>query len=235
MDDIAQSVRPLDLGNDLPGQEPGPLNGGPKGLSQAPPEIPYEYQYDQIPDDSVIRILTLNPGGWDDKLVGSLNFADLKENPEYEAISYVWGNPLRCREILVDGKVLPLTQSLNDALRTVRHVNQPRILWADQICINQQYTEERTQQVALMNTIYKQCKKVLVFLGIDEDEVARKAFDLVLQLYDIFRDKERRKSFTKIQRQGLDNLPVGGWKYFKTLLSQPWVSYCWNLVRQYFF
>lgn len=64
-----------------------------------------------------------------------------------------------------------------------------------------------------------------MFLGNDENKIARKAFDLVLQLDEIFKDKEKLESFTEMQRQGLDNLLISGWEYFKELCDVPWVSH----------
>lgn len=142
MDNIVGLTRNLGLGAESPRQRSEPLDDSPGSSSQGLREIPYEYRYRRFPDEKVIRILTLNPGRWDDRLVGSLEFADLNHDPDFEAISYTWGDPLRCREMLVDGKVFPLTKSLRDTLRAVRHVKRPRRVWVDQICINQRSTEE---------------------------------------------------------------------------------------------
>lgn len=38
-------------------------------------------------------------------------------------------------------------------------------VWVDQLCINQESPHERSQQVALMSTIYSRCRRVLVWLG----------------------------------------------------------------------
>jgi hypothetical protein len=133
--------------------------------------------------------------------------------------------------MLVDGKVFPLTQSLSDALRTVRHRKNIRRLWADQICINQRSVAERAQQVTLMNNIYKKTKMVLVFLGNDENRVARKAMDLVLHLKEIFEDKEQLSHFTELQREGLDRLPVGEWQYIIQLCKAPWVSRDYGMLH----
>lgn len=38
-------------------------------------------------------------------------------------------------------------------------------VWVDQLCINQESPHERSQQVALMSTIYSRCGRVLVWLG----------------------------------------------------------------------
>ncbi|CZR69172.1 related to heterokaryon incompatibility protein het-6 [Phialocephala subalpina] len=229
MEEITQLAGSLGLRGKSPPQRRDPYDddSGSSSSSQEPREIPYEYRYRRVPDENVIRILTINPGRWNDNLVGSLEFADLDDDPEYEALSYTWGDPFRCRKMLVDGKVFPLTQSLSDALRTVRRRKHLRRLWVDQICINQRGAAERAQQVTLMNTIYKKTKMVLVFLGNDEERVARKAMDLVLHLKEMFEDEEQLSHFTEMQREGLDKLPVGGWQYIKQLCSTPWFDRMW--------
>lgn len=42
-----------------------------------------------------------------------------------------------------------------------------RVIWIDQICINQSDVEEKSHQVALMSHIYKYCKEVFLWLGED--------------------------------------------------------------------
>jgi hypothetical protein len=64
-----------------------------------------KYEYTPVPGPRTIRLLTLlaagNPA---DPLHGRLSFWDLKDKPKYEAISYVWGDPAHCDEILIHGK-----------------------------------------------------------------------------------------------------------------------------------
>ncbi|RKL23808.1 hypothetical protein BFJ68_g971 [Fusarium oxysporum] len=119
------------------------------------------YTYIPFTNNFTIRILTLEPGTGNDPLVGHLGFENLDLNPQYEAISYCWGTGGRSSEIICDGKPLPLTESIEGALRRMRHATTQRRLWADQVCINQDDIAERSQQVSLMNAIYKGAKHVL--------------------------------------------------------------------------
>ncbi|KAF6528934.1 hypothetical protein HZS61_000246 [Fusarium oxysporum f. sp. conglutinans] len=119
------------------------------------------YTYIPFTNNFTIRILTLEPGTGNDPLVGHLGFENLDLNPQYEAISYCWGTGGRSSEIMCDGKPLPLTESIEGALRRMRHATTQRRLWADQVCINQDDIAERSQQVSLMNAIYKGAKHVL--------------------------------------------------------------------------
>ena len=101
----------------------------------------------------------------------------------YEALSYVWGPQEPLYDLLCgDGKprVLRIGPNLLDALlhlRFHRSINtNPRVLWIDRICINQDDIEERASQVQLMHAIYRRCQQALVWLGMD-DSNTEEAFD----------------------------------------------------------
>src|SRR5437667_4187491 len=121
-------------------------------------------------------MLTLYPGALDDPLEAKLEFFNIASTEKYETISYVWGQPNRCHEIICNGCRLGLTASLHDFLRRVRQPNRQRRLWADQICIDQESDEERSQQIQFMNRIYKNASHVLVWLGLDDQTMAESAF-----------------------------------------------------------
>jgi hypothetical protein len=185
------------------------------------------YTYLPIPDETTIRILTLHPGSPEDVLVGELHFVNLDEKPDYKAISYCWGDPTLCEEIFLDGnpKPLRLTQSIADALRRFRFSSQPIRLWADQICINQEDLKERSQQVELMNTIYKNTERVLVWLGRDEEDIAQEAFDTIKSLKIKFEDKRALAKFTDDQRERLHEFSEEEWWPLIVLYRLPWVRY----------
>lgn len=92
---------------------------------------------------------------------------------DYHALSYTWGsNVLDHKVMVVSGEchhVLPITKNAHDALRHIRHSASVRSLWVDAICINQQDVEERNDQVARMAAIYKLAKKVIIWLGPEEN------------------------------------------------------------------
>jgi hypothetical protein len=55
----------------------------------------------------------------------------------------------------------------------MRLQNPTRILWIDAICINQESLAKRSNQVALMSTIYRLAKTSLIFLSSDEATAER--------------------------------------------------------------
>jgi hypothetical protein len=111
------------------------------------------------------RILTLHPGRLSQPVVCDLVEASIDDPPEFEALSYTWGDPNITVSIQLCGQAIPVTVNLASALRYLRHEQRSRILWADAICINQSSLSERNYQVAQMSRIYKQASQVLVWLG----------------------------------------------------------------------
>ena len=150
-----------------------------------------QYQYRQFKDDESIRILTLEPGRYDDPLIGRLEVVPIDSPGSYEALSYVWTDaalPKSTYEILIrdgdDEEVLLAFDggSIFAALRSIRRSTLPRRIWADQCSINQKVRVERSQQVKFMNRIYRDATQILVWLGLDTHKVASSAFGLVHDL-----------------------------------------------------
>lgn len=112
-----------------------------------------------------IRVVELQPGQWDDRIDCRLTVTSLEVKPEFEALSYVWGSTIDSEPIVLNGHEIKVSASLTSALRHVRSTEQPRVMWADAISINQNSIQERNEQVALMKDIYLQCGRVLVWLG----------------------------------------------------------------------
>lgn len=90
---------------------------------------------------------------------------DLGSCPEYEALSYCWGDDTNKLPILVDNKTLHVTKNLRSALRHLRHSSRPRLLWVDAVCINQDDLDERGMQVSIMRDIYRSAIRTVVWLG----------------------------------------------------------------------
>ncbi|EMT69299.1 Heterokaryon incompatibility protein 6, OR allele [Fusarium odoratissimum] len=93
-----------------------------------------------------------------------------------------------------DGEAfIPITESLETALRYFRKPDEVITLWIDQICINQADNKEKGQQVAMMRIIYSAAKQVLVWLGPAQDgsdelmgawqDIGQKARDFGLESY----------------------------------------------------
>lgn len=116
------------------------------------------------PAHSEIRLLTLLPDTWDGNVRGSLHIASLDDSPKFEALSYVWGDLNITRRITVDHEPTQVTVNLEACLRRLRHVDEPRMLWVDALCINQRDVLEKNTQLSLMHRVYASASSVVVWL-----------------------------------------------------------------------
>ncbi|CAG7561960.1 unnamed protein product [Fusarium equiseti] len=135
------------------------------------------------------RVFELEPGEVSDPIVGRL-VPQAINGEQYEALSYVWGNQQKHREIIINRVTLSVTENLHGARTAFRHRplfssgdgshpglgparRQVRRLWADAVCINQGAMPERISQVEQMACIYASARRVLAWLGWEDGEEGR--------------------------------------------------------------
>lgn len=96
-----------------------------------------------------------------------LKTVSLLRNPDYEALSYVWGDAKHKKKIIVDGQSMFVTVNLHAALHQFRSDAKGEIvrIWTDAVCINQTDNAEKSIQVALMDEVYSNAKNVRMWLG----------------------------------------------------------------------
>lgn len=94
----------------------------------------------------VIRLVDLLPGVAHEPVSLRFLITELGHHPEYEAVSYVWGDAAQRTSILCNGRPLEITTSLDAVFKRVRYPDRSRLLWADAVCINQQHNGERSHR-----------------------------------------------------------------------------------------
>ncbi|KAI2627971.1 heterokaryon incompatibility protein-domain-containing protein [Hypomontagnella submonticulosa] len=90
--------------------------------------------------------------------------ASLVNAPEYNALSYCWGDISKTEAIEVDGITVSVSQSLVEALRH-SGTKPGELIWADAICINQSDPYEKTNQIRIMGVIYSKAARTIAWLG----------------------------------------------------------------------
>lgn len=97
----------------------------------------------------------------------SLVVVSLDDTPEYDAISYVWGDPNPQETIFVNSQSVQIGENLFEALRCQYYWQNGtrKYLWADALCIDQQNIAERSHQVSMMRDIYSRAQVVRICLG----------------------------------------------------------------------
>ena len=122
----------------------------------------------------------MQPGPFSSPINCSLQHAFLKDNPSFEALSYVWGNAQDTLPIFLDGHVFNVTTNLESALRHLRWEDTIRTFWIDAICINQLDVQERGHQVKFMGEFYRAAERTTVWLG-PEGKYTALAFEYILE------------------------------------------------------
>ncbi|KAJ2905749.1 uncharacterized protein MKZ38_004426 [Zalerion maritima] len=105
--------------------------------------------------------------------------APLAQMPPYEALSYAWdsheGNAtIQCFN--GTNQILQVTRNCERALKRLRLVDHPRILWVDAICIDQTSDKDKETQIPLMKDIYTLAQRVVLWIG-NENRSTRNLFD----------------------------------------------------------
>jgi hypothetical protein len=197
------------------------------------------YQYEPLRKGE-IRLLALEPAAsvLDSAVTCSLKHVSIEDDIEYGSLSYVWGDPGNVTPVACDGGEINVTVNLHSALRHLRYTEQVRILWVDAICINQSDLEERSQQVLLMASIYRQARGVLVWLG-EETEDVKFSFESIKMANSFFPPPEAeftdeatmRQAITEdayaLSDEGKPNLFEYDWNPIVCLLRRPWFERKW--------
>jgi hypothetical protein len=107
-------------------------------------------------------------------------FTAENQTPQYAAISYVCGDPKDRRTILCNGVERSIRASLYEALKRFQTQLQDTsiLVWADELCINQEDIEEFSLQVSMMREIYERAFSVLIWLG-EENQDTKRVWELL--------------------------------------------------------
>lgn len=142
-----------------------------------------------------------------------------KERPQYEALSYTWGNENQTKAIYIRNQVYHVTENLWMALRRLRQTYEARVLWIDAICINQNDKKERNHQVNQMSIIYGQAERVVVWLGVETTD-SRVAINFLYELDTIHIRRRRRQYYRR-------RVHADQWHALKDLCEREYWSRLW--------
>lgn len=112
-----------------------------------------------------IRLVVLQPAKWNSPIKCHLIIDCLDEDPDYQALSYFWGDPKALRPISLQGRIVQISRNLESSLRHLRYEDRERTLWIDALSINQGDLIEKTQQVRQMHLIYARTRHLIVWVG----------------------------------------------------------------------
>jgi hypothetical protein len=181
-----------------------------------------------------IRLLILEPGSGTDMIRCTLEhaFLDTTPQPLYETISYVCGDPSNKLPIILCGHGVQAMATSEAALRRMRLRDQPRTLWIDSICIDQNNTAERGHQVGMMYQIYSMTFRNLIWLGPYDDSISEPIAAMEAMQQELVIETRDYADFQKVLFHEnndfrLSNTPLPkaiDCLAFLRLLDNPWFS-----------
>lgn len=163
--------------------------------------------------------------------------------PAYEALSYLWGETISQDTVSMaysgdDSPVwqqISVTQNLLTALRHLRQPKTDRTLWIDALCINQDDNAEKAKQILRMGMLYRQARRVLMWLAPDPDK--NRCAVALAALSNMGRQVELRRNGSLCASPdasvpfppGLSGLPSLPWPAIEALLARPYFTRVWIL------
>ncbi|KAH8668562.1 heterokaryon incompatibility protein-domain-containing protein [Xylariales sp. PMI_506] len=136
--------------------------------------------YAKLKSHDSIRLVQIEPASNDnspDQVHITIMETSLTAAPDFEAVSYTWGDPLEESVNLVmcqpTGVPVTMTQNCYSVLRRLRQPQERRTIWLDAVCINQGDIDERSAQVRMMGEIYARAKRVVIDIGQEAEDSSR--------------------------------------------------------------
>ncbi|RFN54181.1 hypothetical protein FIE12Z_1307 [Fusarium flagelliforme] len=171
------------------------------------------FQYPEKLDKDSLRIFTLEPGEEKDTLHGSLVTHRLDAAPEYEALSYEWGNKNETTYMKCNNYDFKITKSLNIYLAPP-----------------EESYDERSAQVSIMKLIYSNATMVTAWLGPADTEATNSVKRLLTAFSNLTQWSGEMKHFPDDHHLAELNLPRRDsrtWKDLNLMLGASYFSRVW--------
>ena len=197
----------------------------PQAVVTVADHVANRYPGDPLPDYSThIRLVEL----WE-PLPGTFTLKFRTERldtaPDFRALSYTWGTTFRNDPLLG----LRITDNLFSALLNLAEPER-KLWWIDALCINQEDTDEKNEQVKLMREIYSKAKEVFVWLG-EPDPVS---IDLLQKIaarvgvQEMFNDSAAFEGGSNLlERYGLPGFEDPAWSSLMRFTARPYFKRVW--------
>lgn len=157
----------------------------------------------------------------------------MDEDPDYQALSYFWGDPNALRPISLQGRIVQISRNLESTLRHLRYEDRERTLWIDALSINQSDVIEKTQQVRQMHLIYARTHHLIVWIGerSEDSDIAMQAMRLIgreQEGEDTWNlDTAHPSSMVKEVLAAGDSFDPKPWVALNRLFRRPWFERIW--------
>ncbi|VUC28676.1 unnamed protein product [Clonostachys rosea] len=180
------------------------------------------YSYHEL-NPGEIRLFCLFPDVTRNDIRGMILSIPFQEAVAYHAVSYVWGDPEQPKvEILTPNGVLSVHESIHQALGRLRKQDEPVILWADAICINQKNNQEKANQLQLLPCIFQSAASTLAILGQDQ-----KSETAIEEIAELNKRVNARGLILDCSPDEATDWHDSTLQHLYTIFSHPWFERAW--------
>ena len=129
-----------------------------------------KFVYDELPDHSIRLLYIFKQENEPNRIVLRLKTYQLNDAPDFNALSYVWGQSPEMHQMLCQSEQdshageITVTSNLFKALPFIKAASS-RPIWIDAVCINQGSNDEKSKVVPIMGEYYGKAAEVLIWLG----------------------------------------------------------------------
>ncbi|KAL5356011.1 heterokaryon incompatibility protein-domain-containing protein [Aspergillus floccosus] len=200
------------------------------------------YQYEPLTRPDEIRVLKLSAT----KRRIEIHLLHVPVSSyKFEALSYVWGKPDQADKAIILDRFgqeigwIPLTMNLANAMCDLRGAEEltRKVLWVDQICINQQDEKEKNHQVGMMRQIYTRSRRVITYLGPSGSKMdEERGISLLKRVHESFErlppdlDTQLDESFD--ENEILTRYVGQGWAWLVRVTYSEWTQRLWIVQEQ---
>ncbi|KAF2462308.1 heterokaryon incompatibility protein-domain-containing protein [Lineolata rhizophorae] len=190
------------------------------------------YRYERLESGSIRLLNVLNTQTAEIRC--QLLTADLNTAPKFIALSYCWGAPKGNISVICDNAIIHVTPNLHGFLTHFASQGPEYLppVWVDAVCINQEDINERNAQVAMIQHIYQQAAKTVVWLGegTEESDIAMKFIPQLLRADE--KSKEDRWTSQDLKEGDVRKLCLPSRTeslhfFYSALFLRPWFRRVW--------
>ncbi|KAL0932431.1 ankyrin and het domain protein [Colletotrichum truncatum] len=182
-----------------------------------------------------------NPAGTKPQIELLIKTVAFEDRPVYHALSYTWGaadfdtEPSRDTvPIILGGKTFYAMQNLHDGLLQLRESFPDTWFWIDAICINQDDLTERSTQVSIMDDVYTNAHRTVVWLGKAKPGIPR-AFEVIAEVMRRIEEEAglsvwvaiSNSDFESLRGVEMPELTLDDWRCVTDLYARRWFWRMW--------
>ncbi|KAB5511738.1 heterokaryon incompatibility protein-domain-containing protein, partial [Coniochaeta sp. 2T2.1] len=193
-----------------------------------------QYHYEPLCREDAVRLILLNPAKYQTAPLrcSITQHCRSTQLEDYAAVSYAWGRCELSRTLEIgwdDVSYLRITPNVDALLRVLRTPNEPRYLWIDAICLNQDDETEKAQQIPRMRRIYAEAKEVHIWPGLEDDMTAKlfTFFRKANQLREAKQQEMASRMAHPMRKVLHDKYDGSGPRTIVNFFNRPWFSRRW--------